>query len=77
MMIADALSVHGVPVVEILSESTYRMHKFTSFAVRARVEILPEDGLAFPSPFAIRERLLLPPAINHRARNALLAGTLS
>jgi hypothetical protein len=24
--------VHGVPVVEILSESTYRIHKLTPFA---------------------------------------------
>jgi hypothetical protein len=32
-LVADALSAHGVPVVEILSESTYRMHKFTPFAV--------------------------------------------
>ena len=31
-LVADALSVHGVPVVEILSESTYRMHKLTPFA---------------------------------------------
>jgi uncharacterized protein (DUF488 family) len=31
-LVADALSVHGVSVVEILSESTYRMHKLTSFA---------------------------------------------
>ncbi len=29
---ADALSVRGVPVVEILSENSYRMHKLTSFA---------------------------------------------
>src|ERR1700730_16981010 len=27
-LVADALSAHGVPVVEILSGSTYRMHKF-------------------------------------------------
>ncbi len=31
-LVADALSVHGVPVVEILSESSYRMHKLTPFA---------------------------------------------
>jgi uncharacterized protein (DUF488 family) len=31
-LVADALSVHGVPVIEILSERTYRMHKLTSFA---------------------------------------------
>ena len=29
---ADALSVRGVPVVEILSESSYRMRKLTPFA---------------------------------------------
>ena len=32
-LVADALSVHGGPVVEILSESTYRMHNLTPFAV--------------------------------------------
>lgn len=31
-LVSDALSVRGVPVVEILSESTYRMHELTSFA---------------------------------------------
>jgi uncharacterized protein (DUF488 family) len=31
-LVADALGVRGVPVVEILSESSYRMHKLTSFA---------------------------------------------
>jgi len=31
-LVADALSVHGVPVIEILSERTYRMHKLTPFA---------------------------------------------
>jgi len=31
-LVADALGVHGVPVVEILSESSYRMHKLTPFA---------------------------------------------
>jgi hypothetical protein len=30
--VADALSVRGVPVVEILSESNYRMHQLTPFA---------------------------------------------
>jgi hypothetical protein len=30
--LADALSVRGVPVVEILSESNYRMHALTPFA---------------------------------------------
>jgi uncharacterized protein (DUF488 family) len=31
-LVADALSVRGVPVVEILSESDYRMHRLTPFA---------------------------------------------
>jgi uncharacterized protein (DUF488 family) len=31
-LVADALSVRGVPVVEILSESSYRTHKLTAFA---------------------------------------------
>ena len=31
-LVADALSVRGVPVVEILSENSYRMHPLTPFA---------------------------------------------
>lgn len=31
-LVADALGVHGVPVVEILSATDYRMHKLTHFA---------------------------------------------
>jgi uncharacterized protein (DUF488 family) len=31
-LVADALSVRGVPVIEILSESSYRMHELTPFA---------------------------------------------
>jgi uncharacterized protein (DUF488 family) len=31
-LVADALSVRGVPVVEILSESSYRMHTLSPFA---------------------------------------------
>ena len=31
-LVADALSVRGVPVVEILSEGSYRTHKLTAFA---------------------------------------------
>ena len=31
-LVADALSVRGIPAVEILSESNYRMHKLTPFA---------------------------------------------
>ncbi len=45
-LVADALAVHGVPVVEILSESSYRMHTLTPFA-----EV---DGtrLSYPEPGA-------------------------
>jgi|SRR5690242_10824211 uncharacterized protein (DUF488 family) len=31
-LVADALMVHGVPVIEILSQSSHRMHKLTPFA---------------------------------------------
>ncbi len=31
-LVADALSVRGIPAVEILSESSYRRHKLTPFA---------------------------------------------
>jgi uncharacterized protein (DUF488 family) len=31
-LVADALSVHGIPVIEILSDTTYRIHKLTPFA---------------------------------------------
>jgi len=31
-LVADALSVHGIPVVEILSATSYREHKMTPFA---------------------------------------------
>ncbi|HEY6983214.1 DUF488 domain-containing protein [Reyranella sp.] len=31
-LVADALGVRGVPVVEILSETSWRLHKLTSFA---------------------------------------------
>lgn len=31
-LVADALSIRGVPVVEILSESSWRMHQLTPFA---------------------------------------------
>ena len=31
-LVADALSVRGVPVIEILSESNYRKHQLTPFA---------------------------------------------
>jgi uncharacterized protein (DUF488 family) len=41
-LVADALSVRGVAVVEILSESSYRMHPLTPFA---RVE---GTGITYP-----------------------------
>ena len=41
-LVADALSVRGIPAVEILSESSYRMHKLTPFA---RVE---GDQITYP-----------------------------
>jgi uncharacterized protein (DUF488 family) len=31
-LVADALSVRGIPAIEILSENSYRMHKLTPFA---------------------------------------------
>jgi len=31
-LVADALNIHGIPVVEILSEGSYREHKLTPFA---------------------------------------------
>jgi uncharacterized protein (DUF488 family) len=45
-LVADALGVHGVPVVEILSESSYRMHKFTPFAqvICTRITYPPEQA---------------------------------
>jgi uncharacterized protein (DUF488 family) len=46
-LVADALGVRGVPVVEILSESTCRMHKLTPFALAHGVRITypPEQPL--------------------------------
>jgi len=43
---ADALSVRGIPVVEILSESSYRMHKLTPFArvEGARITYPPDQA---------------------------------
>jgi uncharacterized protein (DUF488 family) len=38
-LVADALSVHAVPVVEILSEGNSRMHRLTPFARVAGTEI--------------------------------------
>ncbi len=45
-LVADALSVRGVPVVEILSESSYRMHTLTPFArvEGARITYPPDQA---------------------------------
>jgi len=45
-LVADALSVRAVPVIEILSESSYRTHKLTPFAQveGRRVTYPPEQG---------------------------------
>ena len=48
-LVADALSVRGVPVVEILSESSWRMHELTRFAQVEGVRITypPEQAALF------------------------------
>ncbi len=38
-LVADALNVRAVPVVEIFSESSFRMHKLTAFAQPEGVQI--------------------------------------
>lgn len=45
-LVADALQARGVPVVEILSESAYRLHKMTPFArvEGNQVSYPPEQG---------------------------------
>ena len=45
-LVADALDVRGVPVVEVLSESSYRMHKLTPFArvEGTRITYPPDQG---------------------------------
>jgi uncharacterized protein (DUF488 family) len=45
-LVADALTVHGIPVVEILSESSYRKHKLTPFArvEGIRITYPPQQG---------------------------------
>jgi uncharacterized protein (DUF488 family) len=45
-LVADALQVHGVPVVEILSETSHRLHKLTPFAHVEGQQITypPEQG---------------------------------
>jgi hypothetical protein len=47
--VADALSVHGVPVVEILSAASWRDHKLTAFAhvEGTAVTYPPEQGTLF------------------------------
>jgi uncharacterized protein (DUF488 family) len=46
-LIADALGVRGVPVVEILSDSNWRMHNLTPFALidGVRITYPPEQPL--------------------------------
>lgn len=45
-LVADALQVRGVPVVEILSETSYRMHMLTPFArvVEGAITYPPQQG---------------------------------
>ena len=45
-LVADALGVRGVPVIEILSESSWRMHQLTPFARvdGTRLTYPPEQG---------------------------------
>jgi uncharacterized protein (DUF488 family) len=45
-LVADALQVHGILVVEILSETSHRMHKLTPFAhvEGHRITYPPEQG---------------------------------
>ena len=45
-LVADALSLRGIPVVEILSETSYRMHKLTSFAQVEGMRITYPPGQA-------------------------------
>jgi uncharacterized protein (DUF488 family) len=45
-LVADALSVRGVPAIEILSESSYRMHKLTPFAQVHGLQITYPPGQA-------------------------------
>jgi uncharacterized protein (DUF488 family) len=45
-LVADALNAHAVPVIEILSETSYRTHKLTPFAQveGTRITYPPEQG---------------------------------
>lgn len=46
-LVADALTVRGIPVVHILSETSHQMHKLTSFAqVQGTSIIYPPDQAA-------------------------------
>lgn len=45
-LVADALSIRGIPVVEILSESSYRMHELTPFARVEGLQITYPPGQA-------------------------------
>ncbi len=45
-LVADALTIRGIPAVEILSESSYRMHKLTPFARVERTRITYPPGQA-------------------------------
>jgi uncharacterized protein (DUF488 family) len=50
-LVADALAVRGVPVVEILSSSNYRMHKLTPFArVKGTQITYPPEQPSAPIP---------------------------
>ena len=56
-LVADALSVRGIAVVDILSSSDYRAHKLTPFAkVEGHRITYPPEGDLFP--------LQIPPSIN-------------
>jgi uncharacterized protein (DUF488 family) len=48
-LVADALNVHGVAAIEILSESHYQMHKLTPFAKVSGLQITypPQQSTLF------------------------------
>jgi uncharacterized protein (DUF488 family) len=48
-LVADALNVRSVPVIEILSETSYRLHKLTPFALVEGTSIVypPEQPTLF------------------------------
>ena len=45
-LVADALSIRGIQVVEILSESSYRTHELTPFAQVEGLQITYPSGQA-------------------------------